>query len=175
MKDFFNLLKEWSIEGHNASDLLEEKYIKLNELKIDEFSTYDYRKSEYSSGKFLGDHVAWEFEDRCGNIIIAVYIIGVEEFKSGYKVNEDAPIVFNPKLLKDPTVIKSCPDDRKINTIYKILINEIIPKYLLNKKSNKLEFNPVSKSRERIADMIMNKSIKIYPELKKKNNYLIYI
>lgn len=133
MKDLTNLLKEWSIEGHTASELLEEKYVKLSELKIDEFSTYDYHESEYSTGKFLGDHVAWEFEDRCGNIIIAVYIIGIREFKSGYKVNEDAPIVFNPKLLKDPTVIRPCADDRKINTIYKILINEVIPKYLLNK------------------------------------------
>jgi bifunctional ADP-heptose synthase (sugar kinase/adenylyltransferase) len=56
-----------------------------------------------------------------------------------------------------------------------ILLEEIIPTYLLTKKPNKLYFNPVSDSRNRLVDMIINKVIEQYPQLTKKNNYLINI
>lgn len=147
MGDLKDLLREWTLEGFEASSELEEKYVSLHELKIDEYSVYDYKQTEYKSTKLTGDYKAWEFSDRCGNTIIAVYLINVKEFKTGYRLGDDEnrPLVFDPSLLKDPTVIRPCPDDRKVNTVYKILIDEVIPKYLLNVKPNKLTFNPVSK------------------------------
>ena len=174
MKDLVDLLKEWILDEFESVDLLEEKYSSLSELKIDKYSIYNYKETDYKSAELAGEYKAWEFEDRCGNTIVVTYLIGVKEFKSGYRVH-DGPLIFDPKLLKDPTLVKPCADDRKINTVYKILVDEVIPKYLLNKKPNRLVFNPVSKSRERLVNILINKAIQQYPDLKTKNNYLIYI
>ena len=136
----------------------------------------NYKETQYKSAELTGEYKAWEFEDRCGNTIVVTYLIGVKEFKSGYKVHgEDSPLIFDPKSLEDQTLVKPCSDDRKVNTVYKILVDEVIPKYLLNKKPNRIIFNPVSKSRERLVSILINKAIQQYPELTKKDNYIIYI
>jgi hypothetical protein len=176
MTKFVDLLKKWYLEECIESELLEEKYAEIFELEIDKNSIYNYKETQYKSAELAGEYRAWEFEDRCGNTIVVTYLIGVKEFKSGYKVNGDnSPLIFDPKSLKDTTLIKSCADDRKVNTVYKILVDEVIPKYLLNEKPNRLVFNPVSKSRERLVSILINKAIQQYPELIKKDNYLIYI
>ena len=85
-------------------------------------------------------------------------------------------MIFQPERLDNVEEwIIPCADERKIGTIYKILSEEIIPNYLLNKNPNKIYFNPVSDSRSRIVSMIINKIIKDYPQLTKKNNYIIHI
>jgi len=176
MTNLVDLLREWYLEGHIESELLEEKYTELSELKIDKNSIYNYKETQYKSAELTGEYKAWEFEDRCGNTIVVTYLIGVKEFKSGYKVHgEDSPLIFDPKSLEDQTLVKPCSDDRKVNTVYKILVDEVIPKYLLNKKPNRIIFNPVSKSRERLVSILINKAIQQYPELTKKDNYIIYI
>jgi hypothetical protein len=71
--------------------------------------------------------------------------------------------------------IKPCPDDKRVNTVYKILVEEVVPTYLLNKKPSKLYFNPVSDSRDRLVRIIINKVVEKYPQLQKKDNYLIHI
>lgn len=165
-----DLLKKWVIENFTNSYKLEEQYFELNEIRIDPLHSYKYNEIQlpyYTK--------AFEFEDRCGNIIVAIYIESIGEFKTGYKVKEIDYLVFQPEKLDNvEDLIRPCPDERKIGTVYKILIEEIIPIYLLNKKPNKLFFNPVSDSRTRLVDMIINKVIKEYPQLTKKNKYLIH-
>lgn len=173
------LLKEWTLENFTNSDKLEEQYFELNELKIDELNSYSYKESSHQD--VLGFSKAWEFEDRCGNLIVTVYLESTGEFKSGFRIPGVSTLIFDPKTLPQnhktlgnmQEKIKPCPDDKRINTVYKILIEEVIPNYLLNKKPNKLFFNPVSDSRERLVHIIINKIIEKYPQLTKKNNYLV--
>jgi hypothetical protein len=165
------LLKEWILENFTNSDKLEEQYFELNEIKIDPLHSYKYKEIQlpyYTK--------SYQFEDRCGNMLVVVYIESISEFKTGYKVEGIDDLIFQPERLDNvEELIRPCADDRKIGTIYKILLEEIIPTYLLNKKPNKLYFNPVSDSRSRLVDIIINKVIEKYPQLKKKDNYLIYI
>jgi hypothetical protein len=150
------------------SYLLEANYAEINELKIDELNSYKYKKYQYIIGE------AWQFEDRCGNNIVAVYINSVGEFKTGYKIEGVDTLIFKPEDLENSEkYITPCPDDKRVNTVYKILITEVIPNYLLNKKPNRLFFNPVSDSRKRLVDMIINKVVKKWPELIKKGKYII--
>jgi hypothetical protein len=165
------LLKEWILENFINSDKLEEQYFEINEIKIDPLNSYKYEEimlSIYTK--------AYSFEDRCGNTMVAVYTESTGEFKTGYKIEGTDVLIFQPEKLNNvEELIKPCADDKKIGTIYKILTTEIIPDFLLNKKPNKLYFNPVSDSRKRLTDMIINKVIKRYPQLTKKNYYIIYI
>jgi hypothetical protein len=174
-----DLLNEWILENHRRTVLLEEEYLNLNEIKIDVLNTHPYREVEYLDG--FGNNRAWEFKDRCGNLLVAVYLESTGEFKSGYKVEGVSTLVFDPTKLPQEhselgnlqEKIKPCPDDKKVSTVYKILIQEVIPEYLLNKKPNKLYFNPVSESRERLVSILLEKAIKQYPQLTRKNNYLL--
>lgn len=170
-----NLLNKFYINNIDETYLLESQYIEVNELKIDELNSYPYKETNYLD--MPGTNKAWQFEDRCGNQLVVVYLENIGEFKSGYKVEGVSSLVFEPKKLPINLqhLVKPCPDDKRINTIYKILLNEVIPNYLLNKKPNRLYFNPVSDSYNRLVDIIINKIIKQYSQLKKKNNYIIYI
>lgn len=167
-------LKKFYIMDIDSSYLLESEYAELNELKIDEFNSYEYNETQ--CGDIPGLYKAWSFKDRCNNELIALYLNSIGEFKSGYRVEGIKSLIFDPKKLTNgEELIKPCPDNKRVNTIYKILINEIIPFYLLNKSPNRLLFNPVSDSRNRLVDMIINKILIKYPQLKKNNNYLINI
>jgi hypothetical protein len=163
------LRKEWVLEGLDTSNKLEADFFKLNELKIDPLHSYNYREiqlPQYTK--------SYQFEDRCGNTIAAVYMESLGEFKTGYRVEGVDYLIFEPERLNNvEELIKPCPDERKIGTIYKILTQEILPKYILDKKPSKLLFNPVSESRKRLADIILNRIIKDNPHLIKKSEYLI--
>jgi hypothetical protein len=164
-----SLLKEWVLEGLNASDKIEADFFKLNEIKIDPLHSYSY--TELGLPQYTK---SYQFEDRCSNVIVAVYIEAIGEFKTGYKIEGVDSLIFQPERLDNPEeMIKPCADNKKIGTVYKILTQEILPNYLLNTKPSKLLFNPVSKSRERLVDMIMNKIIRENPQLIKSNGYLI--
>lgn len=165
-----SLLREWTLEGLTNSDHVEERHFELNEIKIDPLHTHKYEEIQLPNYTKV-----YQFDDRCGNTIVAVYIDEVNEFKTGYKVKGVDSIVFQPeKIDQVEELIRPCPDDKKVSTVYKILTQEIVPNYLLNKRPNKLMFNPVSESRARLVDIILNKIIQANPELIKKNNYLIY-
>jgi hypothetical protein len=170
-----DLITEFYNNDINNTYLLEAQYAEINELKIDELNSYQYE--EISDVNIPGNNKTWQFEDRCGNQIVAVYLDSIGEFKSGYKIEGVSSLVFDPKKLSTDLqhLIKPCPDDKRVNTVYKILIDKVVPNYLLNKRPNRLYFNPVSDSRNRLVDIIINKIIKHYPQLKKKNNYIIYI
>ena len=66
------------------------------------------------------------------------------------------------------------PDERRLNTVYKIITNEIVPEFLLNKVPNKLSFTPISTSRDRLVKLILNKVAKDHPRLEVKGNMLIH-
>jgi hypothetical protein len=125
-------VKEWILEDLRKSNQIEEEYFELNELKIDPLNSYEYKETNFLQGK--GNNKAWEFEDRCGNIIYAVYNPNINEFKTGFKIEGVDTLIFQPEMF--PQIIdkiKPCPDDKKLGTICKILIQEIIPTYILNK------------------------------------------
>lgn len=165
------LLREWVLEGIVEADILESKYFEVNEIKIDPLHIHKYKEiniPQYTK--------AWEFQDRCGNTIVAAYIESISEFKTGYRIKDKDSLIFQPETLDNvEEIIRPCADDKKLGTIYKILLEEILPNYLLNKKPNKLLFNPVSESRNKLVDIIISKIIKEYPQLKTKNHYLINI
>ena len=166
-----DLIKDFYNDSIDKTYLIESQYVELGELKIDEFNSYNYEETSIIG--IPGITEAWQFEDRCGNKLVAVYLKSIGEFKVGYRIKEVSGLVFDAK--KYPELIKPCPDDKRVNTIYKILISDVVPKYLLNKKPNRLLFNPVSESRSRLVSMIINKVVKQYPELKKKHNYIINV
>lgn len=165
-----NLLKEWVLEGMSLVDIEETEYHTLNELKIDPLHSYEYKEINPTT---------YSFKDRCGNQIIALYTKSIGEFKTGYKLEGIDPLIFKPEDLKGiedyEGKIAVCPDEKKLGTVYNILIKEIIPKYLLNKSPNKLFFNPVSDSRTKLVNIIISKVIKEFPQLKQKDNYIVYI
>jgi hypothetical protein len=163
------LLKQWVLEGLVVTDKLETEHFELNELNIDSLNSYEYEEIKlpiYTK--------AYKFNDRCGNELVAVYTEGISEFKSGYRVKGVDSLVFDPtKFLNIEDGIKPCPDDKRINTVYKILLEEIVPKYLLEKKPSKIYFNPISASRDRLTGILISKIVKVYPQLTKSGNYLI--
>jgi hypothetical protein len=167
------LIKEWILKDLRKSNQIEEEYFELNEIKIDPLNSYEYKETNFLQGK--GNNKAWEFEDRCGNVIYAVYNPNINEFKTGFKIEGVDTLIFQPERF--PQIldkIKPCPDDKKLGTIYKILVNEIIPIYLLNKKPNKLYFNPVSSTRDKLVKIIINKITQQFPQLIQRDNYIIY-
>ena len=165
-----DLLREWTLEGLNSSEELEAKHYELNEIRIDSANSYTYSEIELP-----GYTKAFRFEDRCGNVIVAAYIDGVGEYKTGYRVDGVDSLIFQPERLDNvEELIRPCPDDKKVSTVYKILTEEILPNFLLNKKPSKIMFNPVSESRKRLVDIILNKIIKENPRLIKKDNYLVH-
>ncbi len=154
-------------------DIIEAEYFTINEIKIDAdlYNIHNYVPSKYNK---WSNSDSWEFEDRCGNTIIVIYIKNNSEIKTGYKL-ENGDVIFNTEKYNDSNLlkIKPCPDDAKLNTIYRIIKTEILPKYLLNKRFSKITFNPISKSRSRIVKMILNKLIEDYPQLEIKDLSLI--
>ena len=81
------LIKGWILEELNQSHRLEEEYFDINEIKIDPLNSYEYKETNFLQGK--GNNKAWEFEDRCGNLIYAVYNPNINEFKTGFKFLKD--------------------------------------------------------------------------------------
>lgn len=164
-----NLLKTWVLEELNNATNFEADYFTLNEISINPNQSYEYEEITIPLIT-----KAYQFNDRCGNTIVAA-LLG-NEFKTGYKVEGIQPLIFQPERWPDLVdKIRPCPDDRKISTIYNILVTEIIPNYLLNKLPNKIIFNPTSISKGRILNIMLNKVLQEYPQLQVRNGILIYI
>lgn len=163
------LLKTWVLEDLNNASSFEVDYFTLNEISINTNQSYQYEEITIPLIT-----KAFQFNDRCGNTIVAA-LLG-NEFKTGYKVEGVNSLIFQPERMSDIVdKIRPCPDDRKISTIYNILVTEIIPNHLLNKRPNKIIFNPTSISKGRILNIMLNRILQEYPQLKIKNGYLIYI
>lgn len=162
-------LKE-NVEESNYSDLLEVIYAELSEISIDTLNSHDYKQtSEYT----------WDFIDRVGNKMRVLLLPLKNDIKSAYVIlNQDGNEVqvYDKDRLSDidKDKIVDLPDERRINTIYKIIVKEILPKFLLNKKPNKISFTPVSNTRNRLVKIILSKIARELPGLEVKSNYLIY-
>jgi hypothetical protein len=159
-------LKE-NVEESYYSQLVEVIYAELVELSIDPYDTHKYeRTSQYT----------WDFIDRVNNKI-RVFILPLKnDIKTAYVIDVDGKesLVYDKDRLEDKSKIIDLPDEKRLNTIYKIITKEIVPEFLLNKRPNKISFTPISQSRDKIVNIILNKIVKDYPELEIKSNQLIY-
>jgi hypothetical protein len=159
-------LKE-NIDESEYSQLIEIIYAELVELTIDPYDTHIYeRTSQYT----------WDFIDRVNNKM-RVFILPLKnDIKTAYviDVNGKEVLVYDKNNIEDKSKIIDLPDEKRLNTIYKIITNEIVPEFLLNKTPNKISFTPISQSRDRIVKLILNKVVKDYPQLQIKSNQLIY-
>jgi hypothetical protein len=155
------------VDESEYSQLLEVIYSELVELSIDHYDTHRYeRTSEYT----------WDFIDRVNNKI-RVFILPLKnDIKTAYVIDVDGKevLVYDKDKLEDKNKIVDLPDEKRLNTIYKIITKEIVPEFLLNKRPNKLSFTPISQSRDRIVKLILSKIVKDHSELEVKSNYLIY-
>jgi hypothetical protein len=159
-------LKE-SVEESAYSDLLEAIYSELTELSIDPNSIHPYeRTSEYT----------WDFIDRVGNRMRVSILPGKNDVKTAYVVDSNGKdfLVYDRDKLEDKDLVIDLPDERRLNTIYKILTSDIVPQFLLNKRPNKISFTPISKTRDRVVKLVLNKLVKDHPGLEINGNQLIY-
>lgn len=159
-------LKE-NVDESQYSDLLEVFYSELVELSINQHETHDYeRTSQYT----------WDFIDRVGNRMRVLLLPLKNDVKSAYVIEVDGKefLVYDKDKLQNKSLIVDLPDERRLNTIYKIVTKEIVPEFLLNKSPNKLSFTPISKTRDRLVKLILNKVATDHPELQVKGNLLVY-
>lgn len=168
LKEVTKDLRNSNLDDTQISTIMEERYFTLLEISTDPLDTYKYNNTSDTT---------WEFEDRLGNTVICI-LLPSNEFKSGYKVvvGEKEYTIFKPEDLPEQyqDLIKIGPDEKRVNTVYKILSGEVIPNFVLDKKPNKVHMNPVSSNRQRLVDIILSKVNKEYPQLKRNGNYLIY-
>lgn len=159
-------LKE-NVDESSCSDLVEVIYSELLEFSIDPQNTHEYeRTSQYT----------WDFTDRVNNKM-RVFILPVKnDIKTAYVIDVDGKeaLVYDKNKLNDKSKIVDLPDEKRLNTIYKIIVKEILPEFLFNKKPNKISFTPISNTRDRLVKVILNKIVVGHPELQIKANQLIY-
>jgi len=159
-------LKE-NVNETEYCDLLEVFYSELVELSINQHDTHAYeRSSQYT----------WDFTDRVGNKMRVLLLPMKNDVKSAYVVSIEGKevLVYDKSKLEDKDMVIDLPDERRLNTVYKIITNEIVPEFLLNKVPNKLSFTPISTSRDRLVKLILNKVAKDHPRLEVKGNMLIH-
>ncbi len=152
------------LESYDSICEMEQDYFTLNEFDTND--VHEYRSAEYTVVK--GNNKSWEFEDRCGNTIVLIYLESQNEIKTAYKLKNNR-LIFNSDVFKKNDInneLKSCADSAILNTIYKILKLEVIPKILLTKKGSLIKFIPVSDSRKRVVGILLASLIKDFPELK---------
>lgn len=160
-------LKE-SVEESKYCDLLEVICAELFELSINPINTHSYeRTSKYT----------WDFVDRVNNHMRVLVLPIKNDIKTAYVIEIDGKEVLVYDKDKSPykEKIVDLPDEKRLNTIYKIITKDIIPEFLLNSRPNKISFTPISAVRDRLISMILNKLIKDYPQLKIRGNQLIYL
>ena len=148
MIKLINILNELNkghhIEGYNSILLYESEF--FNELADPEWA-YEYKK--------VGDDV-WEFNDKYGNKLGVRYLTGPKYFESYFIVKDlkgNEVIVFDIDLNKDKidlTSISGGPDEHRSDTICKILLDEILPKYLLQSQGLIIKLHPLNEYRYKI-------------------------
>lgn len=149
--------------GKYNSILLHESYI-FQELADPEWA-YDYKQiSKYE----------WEFNDKYGNLLGVRFLPDLKYFESFYKMKSKTGrdvIVFDLEQHKDKLDLLSFQggtDDHRSDTICKILLDEIIPNYLLNQKPSLIKLHPLNKYRHKIFYKCAEICKKIHPQLEIK-------
>lgn len=118
-------------------------------------------------------HDIWEFEDRFGNIL-GVQINANKYVDSFFKVKNLSGKelrVFDVTKIEgniDPNTYHNGTDERRSDTICKILRDEIIPKYLINKKPQLIKLHPLNDYRHKIFKKCANICKEKYPEIEVK-------
>jgi hypothetical protein len=98
----------------------------------------------------------WEFNDKYGNILGVIYIPSSKYFESYYimkDIDGNKVKVFDYDTNKDyldPTSFQGGSDEHRSDTICKILLDEVLPKYLLNSKSSIIKLHPLNDYRYKI-------------------------
>jgi hypothetical protein len=144
--DILNRLNstEHNIGEYNSILLYESEF--FNELANPEWA-YEYKKT--------GNDV-WEFNDRYGNKLGVRYLVGPKYFESYFIVkdlNGNEVISYDIESNKDKidlTSISGGNDEHRSDTICKILLDEILPKYLVNQPYSLIKLHPLNEYRYKI-------------------------
>jgi len=123
---------------------------------------YDYKEIEPN---------LWEFQDRYLNTIQVEYFPDVKYVNTQFVVEDKNGVEFiSFDIDKDkdriaPFTFHHNKDERRSDTIAKIILDEVVPKYLINKNSGVLKIAPIDNYRYqifyKIAELIKNK----YPQV----------
>lgn len=116
----------------------------------------------------------WEFQDKYGNTLGVQFNPSTKYLDSYYRMRDLDGIevnVFDYDAVKDkidPISFQGGSDQHRSDTICKILLDEIIPKYLLSKKPSIIKIHPLNEYRFNIfwkcAEICKDK----YPQLEIK-------
>jgi hypothetical protein len=132
-------LNEWEATIYEESRLFQE-------IANPEFA-YEY-KEVFSN--------VWEFNDRYGNTIGVRFYPSNKEFESYYIVKTldgGEAKIFDYDITKkhiDPTSFQGGSDEHRSDTICKILLDEVLPNYLLNSKPSIVKLHPLNDYRYKI-------------------------
>jgi len=145
LTDILNELNKNSNINEYSSILLYESEF-FNELADPEWA-YEYKKT--------GDDV-WEFNDRYGNKLGIRYLTGPKYFESYFIVKDlkgNEVIAFDIDQIKnkiDLTSFSGGPDEHRSDTICKILLDEVLPKHLLQHINSLIKLHPLNEYRYKI-------------------------
>jgi len=145
LNDILNKLNKINNINEYDSILLYESEF-FNELADPDWA-YTYKK--------VADDV-WEFNDKYGNQLGVRYLSGPKYFESYFIVKSlkgNNVIVFDIESNKDRidlTSISGGPDEHRSDTICKILLDEVLPKHLLNKEDSFIKLHPLNDYRYKI-------------------------
>lgn len=95
----------------------------------------------------------WEFNDKYGNTLGVQFDPVTKYLDSYYKmkdINGKDINIFDYELFKgkiDPLSFQGGTDEHRSDTICKILLDEILPKYLLNEKPSIIKIHPLNEYR----------------------------
>lgn len=98
----------------------------------------------------------WRFNDRFGNTLEVQFLPNVNEFESYYimkNLKGKEVKIFDYDTNKDyldPTSFQGGSDEHRSDTICKILLDEVLPKYLLNSKPSIVKLHPLNDYRYKI-------------------------
>lgn len=171
------ILIENKIKQHpylTPSEIIIFKEVEIfNEIADPEYA-YEYKKIEPDK---------WEFNDRFGNTLGVEFDPSSKYFESFYVVKDTSGNfvkLYDYEMNKnyiDPTSFQGGSDEHRSDTICKILLDEILPKYLLNIKPSLIKLHPLNKYRYEIfrkcAEVCKEKYPNLEIENKGKEIYLI--
>lgn len=163
------LLSEIMQEG-TRRNLGEYEYILFEESKVfQELADPDRAYKYNETNKDI-----WEFNDKYGNTLGVRYLSIPKYFESYFKMKNlkgKDEIVFDIEANKntlDLSTYQGGTDDHRSDTICKILLDEVLPNYLLNKKPSLIKLHPLNNYRYDIFYKCAEVCKEKYPELEIK-------
>jgi hypothetical protein len=163
MIELLQLIKEiYTKEGIDEYKVLIEQEVKLFLELADPNFAYHY--DEVSPDE-------WEFEDKYGNKLGVKYNNSVKQFESYYLIKDlkgDYIKIYDYEKWKpglDPTSFQGGTDQNRSDTICKILRDEVIPRYLTNKKPSLIKLHPLNDYRYQIFMKCAEVCREKYPQI----------